>query len=49
MNNDQLIPGGEVCEGDYNDADWPPKISKEFTAWNSPSPTTQRDCLNGFF
>lgn len=33
----------------YNDSDWPPKVSKEFTAWNSPSPSTRRDCFNGYF
>ena len=55
MNNNQLIPGeksvfGEPCyESERNDADWPPKISREFTAWNSPSPSTRSDCLNGYF
>lgn len=49
MDNNQLIPGELFYEDDYNDADWPPKISRESRAWNSPWPTTQRDCLSGFF
>lgn len=49
MNDDKLISGEELYAGDYNDADWPPKVSREFTAWNSPSHTTTRDCFNGYF